>query len=706
MATYKLEMTKAALVDSRTPDANHALSVGDSVLIHRDKEAGEIAWVYIGFQSLPNSIRRKKLIGIQQIGLESTYDGQWFARGISGDFNANTITYNNRPAHNGQERLYSKKDQWISSSHGGPYTLHWFYQSDSGWIEHPDKLITIEKSVHAKDILRHSALAFTVAPRQAERTVSLYGDSFSSYVTYDHIYHGTPYIIVEYDNGDDLTSQITPSNNKSGYLNPAKAQTFNWDFVSSDGNYVCAGDFAQASATLYWKEHSASAYNQIAASGSTKSVTVPANTFPNNTQIDWYVRGTDEDGTTTTSSVYTISTSDAEAVATATSPLNTVEDGNGPITFTWNLSNAYGNDPSRVRIWWKQPSEDNNHWHVLVDRSEAFSSYTAPAGTFPAGEIQWKVQAFNADGVEGTWDANLPNPKTFICVAAPEAPNGISSDGVPYATITWQCDGQQAYRIEIDGVDYGVRFGTDKSITLNEPLSDGSHTVTITAQGVYGLWSQPGTGTIQIANDPGDGILLTVRGTTDAELEWASIEDDLNIYIYRDDVKIGHTNGNAFTDRLALGTHSYYVINRLENGNYAKSNVVSITLNTERTMIATYPPKLWLDIELTENSAAKDTFSYQRTVSTRHFLGAAYPVLEMSPFEDVSASYETAAMDMAAAKSFEQLKGKVVCIKSRMGVVFVGIMSTMQKKVGEFFASYTFTVKRIHYEDYVDDTID
>ena len=103
-------MTKAALVDSRTPDANHALSVGDSVLIHRDKEAGEIAWVYIGFQSLPSSIRRKKLIGIQQIGLESIYDGQWFARGISGDFNANAITYNNRPAHNGQERLYSKKD--------------------------------------------------------------------------------------------------------------------------------------------------------------------------------------------------------------------------------------------------------------------------------------------------------------------------------------------------------------------------------------------------------------------------------------------------------------------------------------------------------------------------------------------------------------------------------------------------------------------
>lgn len=681
MATIKLNMTSAAYIDSRTPDAVGPLNKGSQVKLHRNDDADEGSRLYIGFEAFPSSLRRKKLFNITEIGVWFTSDGSLFGQASSGSWNKNTLTWNNRPGTKGNQ-LYS-----------GYRNISF---KNRGWTEHPEAPTTIEKSTIAKNILKYSTIVFYPGQYVSEKDVVLYGYQYNPGPYYDVL----PWVTVEYDNGTDLTSQITPTNNKSGYLNPAKAQTFTWDFLSADANYVCAGDFAQASATFFWKEHSASTYNQIAASGATKSVTVPANTFPGNAQIDWYVRGTDEDGTTTSSSVYTISTADTTAIATAISPLNTVEDGSGPITFRWNLSNAYGNDPSVVNLWWKLPSEDNQHWHVITSSSEPIAEYTTPEGFFPAGEIQWLVHAYNQDNVRGP-----DSQGSFICVAAPDAPSGISSDGVPYATISWQCEGQQAYRITIDGVDYGTHFGTEKSITLDEPLEDGEHTVTIEAQGVYGLWSQPGIGTIHITNDPGNGIVLIVRGTNDAELEWATTEQELNIDIYRDGVKIGHANEYTFTDRLALGTHSYYVINRMANGNYAKSNIETVTLDTDRTMMAAYPPKLWLDIELTENSARKHSFSYQRTVSTRHILGANYPVVEMSPFEDSAASYVTSVMDMDAAKSFEQLKGKLVCIKSRMGVVFVGVMSSMQKNVGPFFASYTFTVNRVHYEDYVDDTI-
>ena len=88
-------------------------------------------------------------------------------------------------------------------------------------------------------------------------------------------------------------------------------------------------------------------------------------------------------------------------IATAISPMNTVEDGNGPITFRWSLSNAYGNDPSLVNLWWKLPSEGNQNWHVIVSSSTPITEYTTPAGYFPAGEIQWLVHAYNQDNVRG-----------------------------------------------------------------------------------------------------------------------------------------------------------------------------------------------------------------------------------------------------------------------------------------------------------------
>lgn len=685
-ATLKLNMTKAAFVDSRSPSVNTPLSKGDSVLLHRNQEANEFGQLLLGFESFPTSLKRKRLKLISTIGVDgqSSSSISYFACGLSKDFDQASVTWNSRP--------YSTAYVLYSSG----WNLYYSYR---GWDQHPDPPTVVERSKHAKAVLKYSGLFIYPGQYNAERAVTLYGTDATYPAGDERRYTQTPFIEVEYDDGDDLTSQITPLNNTAGYLDPAKAQTFNWDFVSADANYVCAGDFAQASAKFFWKEHSASSYNQIAASGSTKSVTVPAGTFPAATQIDWYISGTDEDGTASTSSVYTISTADTTAVATVVSPLNTVEDGNGPITFKWNLSNAYGNDPTRVSLWWKLPSESRSSWHVIISSTDPITEYTAPAGTFPAGEIQWLVHAYNQDNVRGP-----DSEGSFICVAAPEAPNGISSDGAPFATITWQCDGQQAYRIVIDGKDYGVKFGTDKTFTLDEPLTDGEHTVVITAQGVYGLWSQEGTAVIQVTNTPEGSIVLGVIGGTDADLTWVTAITEPDIYVYRDDVKIGHTNSYSFVDRLALGSHSYYVIHRQANGYYTRSNTETVLISTDTTLIAAYPPSGWLDIRLTENSSSKQNFSYQRTVSTRHFLGAAYPVAEMSPFEDSTASYDTAALDASAAAEFEALKGKLVCIKSRMGVVFVGIMSTMTKKVNDFFASYTFSVKRVHWEDYVDDT--
>ena len=681
-ATVNLNMPKAAYVDSRNPDATTPLAKGDTVTLHRNDLNGEMGRLYLGFGSFSSSLKRKKLIRVSTVGIYLETIKPVFVHGSLKTFNKNTLTWNNRPSGSDVTSKY--------------YSGAWgnILQNNDGWSNHPERVSTRELSELAKAILKHSCLYIYPAKNDglAEYETTLLGLA-------EGVYEPTltPFITVEYDDGADLTSQITALNNTSGYLNPAKAQTFKWDFLSSDANYVCAGDFAQASAIFCWKNHSDNSYTQVNISGTTKSVTIPANTFPSNATIDWYVQGTDEDGTTTQTSVYSISTEDAQAIATVQSPMNTVEDGSGPITFKWNLSNAYGNEPSLVNLWWKLPSEDNQSWHVIVSSSDPITEYTVPAGTFPAGEIQWLVHAYNQDN-----DRGPDSQSSFVCVAAPGAPSMIASDGVPYATITWQCEGQQAYQIAIDGVDYGVRFGTAKSFTLDEPLEDGDHSVTITAQGVYGLWSQPGTAVITAENAPGEAITLTGTAGADAALTWETEEETADFFIYRDGVKIGHTTQTSFIDRLALGAHNYYVINRLPDGNYSKADSITLTLQTDAILIAAFPPEEWLNINLTENSSQSQNYSFKKTMTTRHVYGAAYPVMENSGFEDLSGSYDTAFIDAEQAQQFETLKGKAVCLKSRNGTVFVGAMASMQKKVTNFFTSYTFTLTRIHWEDYVD----
>ena len=43
-------------------------------------------------------------------------------------------------------------------------------------------------------------------------------------------------------------------------------------------------------------------------------------------------------------------------------------------------------------------------------------------------------------------------------------------------------------------------------------------------------------------------------------------------------------------------------------------------------------------------------------------------------------------------------------IKSRRGNVIIGALLQLQKRVADFFTAYSFTVQRIHWEEFTDDT--
>ena len=103
-----------------------------------------------------------------------------------------------------------------------------------------------------------------------------------------------------------------------------------------------------------------------------------------------------------------------------------------------------------------------------------------------------------------------------------------------------------------------------------------------------------------------------------------------------------------------------------------------------------------------ENSNREEAFIWTQAVSMRHFAGAEYPVAEQSPFADQSGSYDAAFKDLPSAKAFEALRGQAVVLKSRGGNVMIGILSSLSKRMTEFYIAFTFSLQRMHWRDFID----
>lgn len=516
-------------------------------------------------------------------------------------------------------------------------------------------------------------------------------NSFTSAV-YKAIVPGAPMTLRLWFHDTIITSKPQAAKYDSGYVNRHVAQIFEWDLVP-DSDYSCFGSWAQVSAIFSYRAGTSGTWTDVPISGSTQDIEISANTLPAGT-VQWKVQTTDDQGTTAESEVYTITTTDSAITATPIAPINTIENGDAAIVFEWDTANDNGNPPTGADL---QYSTDGSSWSDLGSVSGAATEYSAAAETFSNGTVYWRVRAYNADSVAGSWS----DPVSFVCMAAPPMPV-VSATEVPYATISWQSDGQQTYRVTVDGKSYGPYFGTKKSFDLPDYLSDGQHTATVEVQGSSGLWSHPGSVTFSVTNVPGDPVALTGKYSRDAALTWTTDSATADFYVYRDDVRIGHTTGTRFTDRFVLGQHSYYVVNKLPGGYYTRSNLSSGTMRSCTRAVAAFAGGGWLEMALSDDSDTEENFSWTMTASERHVTGAAWPVVERSPYTDGSGSYRISFADVETGAAFEALRGQRIIVKSRGGNVVIGVMTGYQKTMTNFYLTYVFTVRRCDWRDYVD----
>ena len=492
-----------------------------------------------------------------------------------------------------------------------------------------------------------------------------------------------------------VTPQITPQDcPTSGYADPRNAITFSWYFSTGGSS------FGQQSAALHWRVEGETAWNTVNADGSTQNVTIAANTFPLLSVIEWYLSGTDIGGTSSQTEVYSFNTTASTTYAVCKEPVGRAEDGTKPITLKWIVQNADGSAATRTNVAWKTPSESQSQWHTILDTVLEVTETTVLADTFPAGPIEWRVTAYNRDNVAGP-----ASQASFVCITAPDAPTGLTATAVPFTEIHWQAEGQEAYEIQIDGevVTYGFSSAV-YAWTAQEPLPDGVHTISVRIQGAYGLWSNEATTTVLIENEPDGEITVYGSFDTDAVLRWefdGSGEASV-IAIYRDGKWIGTATGrDEFSDRYVLGPHEYVVEYRFATGFYTRSDPIVGDVVSDGLKIAAFDGGEWIELRLSENDMRVFEFHFSRTNALQHITASKYPIQELSPYEDVSGSFDCAFSDKIAAREFERLYGKTVILKTESSEVLIGGLTDMQKRIGPFYTTYAFTVQQIQYEDVV-----
>ena len=591
-----------------------------------------------------------------------------------GAYDASTLTWNTRDV-TGQRG----QTEPLIGIDPGPVKLHFYGYKDSAG-----------RAVLAKapGIL----LSTSASNPNSNRPLIFYSQAYPTAAS-------RPVLVFTVDDSITVGSQVVQKNCPTGgHVDRNSDTTFSW-ILQQEGDYVIGGTFTQAIASVYWKLHSDTSYTRVQASGSTQSVTIPAGTFPSG-KIDWYIHVKDSANHYSSTPVYTFSTTDATTYAYPVSPVGEIVDGSAPIKFTVRHENAYGSAATRTGIVW---STDGNTWTSLGAITGSGSSLSVEADTFPSGTIYWKARSNNLDGVTGPYSSAA----SFICYAAPDPP-AVNATDVPWSTISWVSSDQQAFRVTVDGKSYGTVFGTAKKFTLPEPLEPGDHVAQVEVQNIYGLWSEPGETGFTVTNYDGPAyVTLSANfGAYQTTLSWRTTAASRDFYIYRDGVLVARTNQLSWSDRESAGTHSYFIRDRLTNsspkGRYIQSNTVTGGQDITETVIGTLADGLWQRLRLSPMSSSEQTFSFSRTYAARHVAGSVYPVLELSPFEDESASFMTAFTDWADVQSFEALRGQIVVVKSRGNNVIIGLLAQVEKVVGDFYTTFSFTIQRIHREEFVD----
>lgn len=519
-----------------------------------------------------------------------------------------------------------------------------------------------------------------------ENGVSLDSDGLSRNATDVYTVNSSncPYILAEIGDPDAYFDTLSP---QKGYAAKHSPTVFSWSFKSDD--YVI-GQIQQTSGTLQWRTGTTGTINSINV-GASQRYTVPAGTFTSDS-IQWRVSVV-VSGKTLTSDWYTLSTIEPTSTAEPLAPIGGFVDSTKPVAFSWNHAIETGTDQTAFDL---QYSTDGSQFTSVASESTANEYFVVTAGTFTPGPLYWRVRTYNTDGAAGEWSTVMQT----TAIGAPDAPVVTLDDTSPRPSVRWQASGQQGYEVQVDGVTVAKAFGVSKTYRAENYLDDGQHSISVRVQSQYGLWSEWGTVSIQIANMAGSAIALTAMGGNQAALTWTTEGAYDKYYVYRDGELIAKTTATSYDDALTNDAHIYRVRGAYDSsGDYGLSNAVNVVVRPETTILATVDGSTSVSLPYSETNKRQTTMSTQRQMATMYFAGSPLPSIEIAEWTDRSMTITAALKAGENTKQLMDLVGKIVCARDQYGNCVIGPLPGWSVRSFEMYTALQTTIQDVNWRD-------
>lgn len=363
-------------------------------------------------------------------------------------------------------------------------------------------------------------------------------------VMYTHLSAYAPYCLEELE---DIV--LTPTDfSPSVFADAGKNIVFSWNYNRKDIVGEDGLERSQKSAVIEWKGTDQQVHT-VKISGKSTTYTFSKNTFPLSSSFDWRIKIiSDDDVESDFSSWIRVSTTDAAGTVQAPSPDNAVVDADIDNRFSWIYNNPYGTEPIGYEI--ETSSNGGVSWQQIKKATTSDCFADIPAGTLPAGNIQYRVRAFSQSGIASEWAVANITVRT-----RPQMPSIYRVDtNADRPTVWWESVDQEAYELKIldssDSVIYTHYAALpDRSHRITKRLDNAQYTAALTIWNGFGLDSPTAQRQFTLAAiKPGKP---TVSGTA------FSTHNSLT-FVHTTTRSVLLRGGVAIVDVSSLGTYDDY----------------------------------------------------------------------------------------------------------------------------------------------------
>ncbi len=437
------------------------------------------------------------------------------------------------------------------------------------------------------------------------------------------------------------------------------------------------------------------------------AITVPSGTVINGKDYQWRIKFTTDDGGVGGFSAWAdITTKDTVPHAPRIiEPQSAYLDGEETITFKWTHNSDSGSAQYAYDLDYRQGGD----WkHLVLHSVTPQQEYTAPARTFGAGQLVWRVRTYNTDDVPGEYSNSDPS----IVSAPPKPPAIISIKAVPRAIIKWSSVDQQAYQLIIKQSeaiveDSGAIFGSEKERKIKACLPNGTYMFLLRIQNGQGDWSDYTSSQVQIVNRPTGTETITTEPIPGAVRIAVSILAEGQEtapgtrYILRDGKPIAKITGNSYEDYLTAGNHAYTLRVVADDGNYYDSNTVIDAPKIKYAFIAKLKnPKHLTCLKYNDDAPPSPQKEIAKNMTEHIFAGRSLPVYDVTEGRTITWNYQYSFLDAESYYAIERLvcEGDAVILRDCRGNRCIGVIQNI-KKSGRMVITAEFDITEIDGEE-------